>query len=122
MFCKYCGNEIENDAYFCKSCGRNLNAPISKKTSSKQNKSFAITSMVLGIVAIVLSLVWKYIAFCCAIISIVFGIISNKQKRKGRKMADTGLILSIIALGICIILCIIEMSASINFLNSGIKH
>lgn len=56
------------------------------KPPVKDRKGLAIASMVLGIVALVLFCIW-YISLPCAILSIVFGIISIKSSKKGMAIA-----------------------------------
>lgn len=57
-----------------------------------------IASMVLGIVALVLSCCFYYISIPCAIISIIFSAVSMKGNRAGKGMAIAGLVCSIISL------------------------
>ena len=68
-----------------------------------ESKGLSITSMVLGIVALVLFCFW-YLSIPCAILAIVFAIIGRKKGGKG--MATTGLILGIIALVIDVVLVV----------------
>lgn len=60
-----------------------------KQETKKDRKGFAIASMVLGIVALVLFCIW-YISIPCGILAIIFGILSVKSTGKG--MAIAGLI------------------------------
>ena len=60
-------------------------------------KGLSITSMILGIVAVVLCCIW-YLSIPCAILAIIFGIIG--KKRDGRGMAIAGLVLGIIAIAL----------------------
>ncbi len=53
---------------------------------------FAVTSLVLGIVAVVLCCCG--LGYICAPLSIIFGIISLVKRRGGKGMAITGIILS----------------------------
>ena len=60
MFCKNCGMKIDDNVNFCSSCGQSLVEPSNTKTcnDSKKGKGKAISSMVLGIVAII----WAFFA------------------------------------------------------------
>ena len=58
----------------------------------------AIASMVLGIVALVLSCCFYYVSIPCAILSIIFSAVSIKGNRPGRGMAIAGLVCAIISL------------------------
>lgn len=60
-----------------------------------EKKGFNITSMILGIIAIV-CFCWWYISLPCAIIAIIFSIAGKKEA--GRGMGVAGLVLGIISL------------------------
>jgi uncharacterized membrane protein len=66
-----------------------------KKTQNEKSKGFGITSMVLGIIAIVFWCLY-FISIPCAILAIIFGAIG--LKKDGRGMAVAGLVLGIISL------------------------
>lgn len=70
----------------------------------KKSSGFAIASLVLGIIALILCCIW-YISIPCAVLSIIFCIVSKKSGPNG--MATAGLILSIIALIIAILFVIL---------------
>ena len=55
----------------------------------KEKKGFCITSMVLGIIALIFFCIW-YISIPCGILAIIFGILGLKGINKG--MAIAGLI------------------------------
>lgn len=61
-----------------------------KVTDDKENvvdrKGFAVASMVLGIIALVLFWIF-YFSVPCAILAIIFGILSIKSSRKGMSIA-----------------------------------
>lgn len=65
-------------------------------------RGLAIASMVLGIVSVALFCAW-YLAIPCAIVGLVLGIVA-KRKGSPSKMAMAGIVLSIIALGIAILM------------------
>ncbi len=56
------------------------------KEPVKNRKGLAIAAMVLGIVSIVFFCVW-YISIPCAILAIIFGILSIKSTRRGMAIA-----------------------------------
>ena len=62
-------------------------------------KGFSITSMILGIVSVVLFCIW-YLSIPCAVLAIIFAIIGKKRGAPG--MATAGLVLGIIGLVLCI--------------------
>lgn len=71
----------------------------------QEKKGFAIASMILGIVAIVLGGCLWYISIPCAVVGLILGALSAKAKKNG--MATTGIVLSIIALAWTVIALIV---------------
>jgi len=71
----------------------------------KDRKGFAIASMILGIVSIVLFCLW-FISIPCGILAIIFGVISIKSTGKG--MAIAGIITG--GIGLLILSIIITFS------------
>lgn len=57
----------------------------------------AIASMVLGIVALLLSCCVPYVPFVCAFLGVVLGGVALGKKTAGKGMAIAGLVCSIIA-------------------------
>ena len=72
-------------------------------------KGFAITSMVLGIV----SLVIPYGGIITAILAIVFGAVSRSRNNGGRGMAIAGLVCGIVALALWVVVIIIIAAVSL---------
>ena len=68
-----------------------------------ESKGLSITSMVLGIVSLVM-LCFYYISIPCAILAIIFAIVGRKKGGKG--MATAGLVLGIVALAIDVVIVI----------------
>jgi lysylphosphatidylglycerol synthetase-like protein (DUF2156 family) len=76
-----------------------------------KNDGLSITSMILGIVGLVLTFVpgLNFIGIVCGILAIVFGIISKNKIQSsngeltGLGMAKAGLILGIVTLGLFIL-------------------
>jgi len=94
-----------------------------EKAEVKTNggKGFAIASMVLGIVSVVLFCLW-YLAIPCAVLAIVFSVIAKKKAGKSG-MTVAGLVLGIVSLGITavmLILITVGLVASTSLLGSGI--
>lgn len=69
----------------------------------KNKKGFCITSMVLGIVALVFFCLW-YISIPCGILAIIFGVLGIKSANKG--MAIAGLVTGSIGLVISTLIII----------------
>lgn len=57
-----------------------------------------ITSMVLGLVAILTSCCYYYISIPCAIVGIVLAAVGMKSGKGGKGMGIAGLVLSIVSL------------------------
>lgn len=58
----------------------------------------SIASMVLGIVALVMSCCFYYVSIPCAILSIIFAGVALKKGSSGKGMAVAGLVCSIISI------------------------
>lgn len=71
---------------------------------------FSIASMVLGIVGILLSATF-FLALILGIVGIVFGAYAIGTRKRGRKMAIAGLVCSIIAVALPIILVVAGLAA-----------
>lgn len=56
------------------------------KEQAKNRKGLAIAAMVLGIISIVFFCVW-YVSITCAVLAIIFGILSLKSTRRGMAIA-----------------------------------
>jgi len=63
-----------------------------------QSKGLAITSMVLGIVALVLSCCVPYVPALLALLAVIFGGVSIAKKMGGKGMAVAGLVCGVIGL------------------------
>lgn len=81
----------------------------------KNRKGFCITSMVLGIIALVFFCVW-YISIPCAILAIIFGILGIKSTGKGMAIAGlvTGSIGLIVSIAIIVFIVIFGMAVGIS--------
>ncbi len=77
-----------------------------KEQGEDSKKGYAIASLVLGIVSLVMFCAWG-ISIICAILALIFGIIGRKSSEK--TMANTGIITAIIqfSLSILAIICFI---------------
>lgn len=117
-FCSKCGTELEDNAVFCDECGAKqveeqvaysqqtqvqLNNGNDVIENKKQQSGFGIASFIFGILSIV-----TLGTFCFPeIIGIVFGITALKDKTKKHGLAKAGLIMSIIATVIVILMFVI---------------
>lgn len=82
-----------------------------------EKKGLAIASLVLGIVSVVFMCLW-YIGIPCAILGLVFGILSNKAKKNG--MATAGIVLSIIGFLLVALLLILVIAGITSGTFAGI--
>ena len=120
-YCKNCGSLNNDGVLYCASCGAPMQAaqpqqPIYPVNNYQQpvpqsvpGKGLGITSMVLGIISLVLFCFW-FIALPCAIVGIILGCISISQaKEAGMKngMATAGIVCSAIAIVLVILILIL---------------
>ena len=123
MYCRKCGREIPDDSVMCGYCGTPVN-PDNPYTygGTPQNmdegaNGLGIASMILGIVAILL-------ACCVAAAGLILGIIALQKPKYGssRGMALAGVICSVIALLMKIIVIILLGVGIGSFLYSHMFH
>lgn len=75
MFCRYCGQEINDNTAFCPRCGKSpASAPYSSGQPERMGQS--VTSLVLGILGFIVWLL-PIIGFPVIITGLVFGIIGR---------------------------------------------
>ena len=131
MYCRKCGREIPDDSVMCGYCGTPTN-PDNPYTygGTPQNmdegaNGLGIASMILGIVAILLAC-WaggKWLTFLVAAAGLILGIIAlQKPKYGSRGMALAGVICSVIALLMKIIVIILLGVGIGTFLYSHMFH
>ena len=110
QYCKYCGNQLADDATVCDKCGKAVGS-VSNKPAKKNKNQFGIASFVIGLLGFIPAILsvlfadyaftyfaWFGISLVFAIVGIVKGV-KNKQ-RIG--LAITGFILTAIDLFITI--------------------
>ena len=57
MFCKHCGNQIDNNAQFCSKCGKNLESNITQSNTKIQSHWILIFIAIgLGLLSLLLGL------------------------------------------------------------------
>lgn len=57
MFCKYCGNQVEDNSKFCRACGKNLESNISQSNTKIQLHWILIfVAIGLGLLSLLLGL------------------------------------------------------------------
>lgn len=114
MFCPNCGIEIDEQAKFCRECGASVlpmdmeyHAKINQSSPVQQQTSgFAISSMILGILGIVIG--WFTLAIP-SILAVIFGHIARGKIRQsggtitGDGMAIAGLVMGYLVFPIFII-------------------
>lgn len=120
-YCKNCGSLNNDGVLYCASCGAPMQAAQPQQPSYPVNnyqqpvpqsvpgKGLGITSMVLGIIGLVLFCFW-FISLPCAIVGIILGCISISQaKEAGMKngMATAGIVCSAIAIVLVILILIL---------------
>ncbi len=123
MFCPNCGTPADENQTQCSKCGVPL-TPQNQQTDQPTQKQstglgLAITSMILGIVALVLFCL-VYVAIPCAVVGVALGgVAMSKAKKANAKcgMAIAGITCSCVALGILIILIIIVGTSGLAISN-----
>ena len=63
----------------------------------------SIASMILGIVSILFSCCFYYIAFPCGLLGLIFAAVALKKANAGKGMAVAGLVLCIISLALAVV-------------------
>jgi uncharacterized membrane protein YvbJ len=113
MYCNKCGARIAEGSSFCSQCGAAVDQPAEQPQpentqpqteqalATEQTSGFAVASLVLGIVGIIINFL--------SVLAIIFGAIgisqtSNNPALKGKGMAVAGLVLGIIVVFLWIIL------------------
>ena len=97
MNCPKCNAGNADNAKFCSSCG----APLTADASVPKNNGFAIASVVLGAVGILLS--WFTLAIP-SILAVIFGHIARSQiKASGGRLAGAGMALGGLIMGYVIV-------------------
>ena len=103
--CPYCGTTCKDESQQCPTC----HAPLGEETvipryapgnAGGGGAGLAITSMVLGIIAVICNCGLYYIAFPCGVVSIILAAVSLKNDNDGKGMAIAGLVLGIIAVAL----------------------
>lgn len=72
----------------------------------KASAGFSVASMVLGIVAVVMSCCIYYIAFPCGVVGLILGALSLRDKKPGKGMAIAGIVMSIVSLALAVIVIV----------------
>ena len=83
---------------------------------NENKKGFNITSLVLGIAAILGTCYW-YINFPCAILAIVFKVLGKNSEGKG--MGTAGMVLGIISMVLYVILIVLAVLGIAALAGSG---
>ncbi len=94
MFCMNCGKEINGDVAYCPHCGKaTKESPLEAGRAKEESKEYAISSMVIGL----MSLILPFLNLPCAILAIVLS-----KKGKG-SYAQAGSVIGIIGLILAIL-------------------
>ena len=83
-----------------------------RKMEEKQSNGLAIASMVLGIVSLILTCILPYVSWVLAIVGIVLAAIAKEKAKSG--MATAGLVCSIIALAVWVVVIILLVVVGVS--------
>jgi hypothetical protein len=97
--------------------GRSRRGPGPSRPVKKGGNGLAITSMVLGILALVTVFVFWIIAPILAILGVIFGFIARAKNKSG--MALAGIITSLISLVLVILLIVLIVVVFASFFSAG---
>lgn len=130
--CQRCGQELDPQADFCTECGAPRAIPQDytqysanqdphpyqqdNQTYQQQrppSSGMAISSMVLGIVSLVLSCI--FLGWIPAIISLIQGILVLVNDKPGRGMAISGIVMSVIGLIIFIFMIVMILIGAADY-------
>ncbi len=103
MFCKNCGQTIDNNADFCNHCGAAVNKQVQQQESNETNT--------IAIVGFVLSFFITIAGLICSIIGLVK---SNEYGGKGKGLAIAGIIISVVFMILSIVLYVTVINNIIN--------
>ncbi|MCD4826408.1 MAG: zinc ribbon domain-containing protein [Acholeplasmataceae bacterium] len=119
MYCKTCGKEMDNQSKFCPSCGEPVEkdefAEMFQSNENKRSKNYN-TELILGILAVVFS-VLNYIGiFYVHLIGITLGAITmslvNRDKKDGFEFSNAGYIMGVLGFVLGLIAVIIGVMYS----------
>lgn len=113
MFCMNCGKEIDDDVAYCPHCGKaTKETPLEAGRAKEESKEYAISSMVLGL----MSLILPFLNLPCAILAIVLSKKSkNSYAQAGNAMGIIGLILAIASYLFFIVFIVLLAIGQISF-------
>ena len=110
MFCKNCGQVVDEKANYCKECG----AKIELEGGKKKTSGFSIAGFVLSLAGLAFS------GIVCGVLAIIFSSIglyeTAKKQYNGKKFAISGLIVGIIATVYNIVLLVLIFVLKIDAL------
>lgn len=122
MYCKKCFRKIDDADKFCKYCGAEVNtealeeaifetAEEKRTRTNKKEDGFATcatVSSIIGIIAIVFSILPIMVGFAFGIVGTILALVSCKSTtERARKDRIIGLVLSLVAMFISIVTCVI---------------
>lgn len=108
MFCPQCGTENPDEATACSNCGSSLQLPSPDVTqpprvAAPPTSSMALVSLIMGILG------WVVLPIIGSVLAVVFGhaalgeIDRSEGEIGGRGMAQVGLILGYVSLGLWVL-------------------
>ncbi len=111
MFCKFCGQEIADNAIICVHCGRPTDQYATANKSEQKTQPVANKQNTIAIVGFVLSFIVALAGLICSIIGY------KKAKNEGLdngSLALAGIIISAVSMGLSLILSFLWIPAVIS--------
>jgi len=103
-YCKYCGEELNNDAVFCTRCGKSyLEECCEQQVSTKK----PFTGLSLGIISICTFYI-PVVSLIFALVGLFFGTKTNKTS--SIICSVIGFILNILILSLIILICVLAVT------------
>lgn len=90
-----------------------VSEPIPATSQYQRTSGLAITSMVLGIVSVIIAIIW-FIALPIGITAIILGIIALLKHRSGRGMSITGVVTGSVSLFVAAVIIFIAILSYTN--------
>ncbi len=106
MYCKHCGNQIDNNSSFCSLCGKKI-LETNNETSTQPYQTMETTNIKKENPAQSISIIGFILSFFISIAGLIVSAValkkySSQENQEGRGLAVAGLVISIISLTVAV--------------------